>query len=263
MSKHEWKRSISVVGRMLLAYALILSQCAWAGQNPKTTGKANLPQQTSARAGEKQPSAAPAAKAQSEEARGEASESAVAEEKPSRDGSREAIKVHGHWTIEVRNADGTVATHREFENSLFPKQGSGLLITILAGQNIVGAWSLDLSSTTVQPCATSAGGTSCQIFETGDQISGGNNLFLTLSVSASGTGSLVLSGTAVAGQTGNIDTVTSRNDVCTIPSVTPATCASGTIGLSQRYIFTTANINPPVNISFGQTVAVTVTFTFS
>src|SRR6476660_2101480 len=33
-------------------------------------------------------------------------------------GPKEGIKVHGHWTIDVRNADGTLATHREFENAL-------------------------------------------------------------------------------------------------------------------------------------------------
>ncbi len=35
-------------------------------------------------------------------------------------GESEGIKVHGHWTIEVRNPDGKVVTHREFENALSP-----------------------------------------------------------------------------------------------------------------------------------------------
>ena len=33
-------------------------------------------------------------------------------------GTQEGIKVHGHWTIEVRNPDGKVVTHTEFENAL-------------------------------------------------------------------------------------------------------------------------------------------------
>jgi hypothetical protein len=33
-------------------------------------------------------------------------------------GQSDGIKVHGHWTIEVRNPDGTLAKHSEFENSL-------------------------------------------------------------------------------------------------------------------------------------------------
>jgi hypothetical protein len=35
-------------------------------------------------------------------------------------GTSEAVKVHGHWTIEVRNPDGTLVKHVEFENSLDP-----------------------------------------------------------------------------------------------------------------------------------------------
>src|SRR5271168_3514589 len=30
----------------------------------------------------------------------------------------EGITVHGHWTIDVKNPDGTVASHHEFENSI-------------------------------------------------------------------------------------------------------------------------------------------------
>ena len=32
-------------------------------------------------------------------------------------GPAEGIKVHGHWTIEVRDPDGTLVTHREFEKA--------------------------------------------------------------------------------------------------------------------------------------------------
>jgi hypothetical protein len=35
-------------------------------------------------------------------------------------GTSEAVKVHGHWTIEVRNPDGKLVKHVEFENSLDP-----------------------------------------------------------------------------------------------------------------------------------------------
>jgi hypothetical protein len=136
MNKAEWKKWVGVAGRLLLGYALILSQCALAGQNPKTTDKANSLQQTAApQPGEKQSSAA-TAKAQSQEVKGEASESAVAEEKPSSDASHQGIKVHGHWTIEVRNPDGTLVTHREFENSLGSGGGIVLAKCLVKGCNI-------------------------------------------------------------------------------------------------------------------------------
>jgi hypothetical protein len=47
---------------------------------------------------------------------------ASAEEKPAAKGTQEGIKVHGHWTIEVRNPDGTVDKHVEFENQICPDQ---------------------------------------------------------------------------------------------------------------------------------------------
>ena len=40
---------------------------------------------------------------------------------PNRDsagGRHEGIKVHGHWVIDVRNPDGSLAQHRDFENAL-------------------------------------------------------------------------------------------------------------------------------------------------
>src|ERR1700722_13311663 len=35
-------------------------------------------------------------------------------------GPQEGIKSHGHWTIEVKNPDGRLVPHREFENALTP-----------------------------------------------------------------------------------------------------------------------------------------------
>ena len=47
-----------------------------------------------------------------------AKESSHSEAAREKGGRNEGIKVHGHWTIEVRNPDGKVVTHREFENAL-------------------------------------------------------------------------------------------------------------------------------------------------
>jgi hypothetical protein len=182
-------------------------------------------------------------------------------------GKTEGIKVHGHWMIEVRNPDGTVVTHREFENSLIPR-GAYLLASILGRQNTVSLWLLTLGSTTTgtpQPCVTTTGiQTSCTIFEpawAGTAAAG--TYFTNLSVSVSNAGSLVLSGTAVAGQNGTIDQVQSIDYVCAA-SVSPATCYSNnTTSIVASYTFTQATVTPAVNVSYGQTVAVTVTFTFA
>jgi hypothetical protein len=69
-------------------------------------------------------------------------------------GQHEGINVHGHWTIEVRNPDGKVASHTEFENALSPgfcfalpvnfaassvqlPGGSALLSAVMTGQAVM------------------------------------------------------------------------------------------------------------------------------
>ena len=60
--------------------------------------------------------------------------------------SSEGIKVHGHWTIEVRNPDGTLAERREFDNILGPT-GAETLVNLLGRRNSVGGWHIRLSAT--------------------------------------------------------------------------------------------------------------------
>jgi hypothetical protein len=49
------------------------------------------------------------------------------------------IKVHGHWVINVRNPDGTLAGHRDFENSLVILDGGdAFLIGLLGGLYVPG-----------------------------------------------------------------------------------------------------------------------------
>lgn len=40
MSKNEWKKSVGVAHRILRTFAVIFSQCAFAGQNLKAADKA-------------------------------------------------------------------------------------------------------------------------------------------------------------------------------------------------------------------------------
>jgi hypothetical protein len=67
-------------------------------------------------------------------------------EGPPEGGMGEGIKVHGHWTIEVREPDGTLVSHGEFENALAPDSGIGsgaqFLSSVLARAVSVGSWSV-------------------------------------------------------------------------------------------------------------------------
>ena len=56
---------------------------------------------------------------------------------------RESIKVNGAWTIDVRDPDGRLVTHREFSNHLAPS-GPESLANLLNGAGKVGGWSVSM-----------------------------------------------------------------------------------------------------------------------
>lgn len=145
-------------------------------------------------------------------------------------GPQEGIKIHGHWVIDVRNSDGTLATHREFENAYV-----GHLPAVLAGQVSIGGWEISL-----------VGGTS--------------SYFLLAPVTEAGVVSpLSIGGSWTATNNDTISVVRSQIDYCDA-SVSPAACASLR---SSSESFSAATLSVPVPVVQGQVVQVNVTFTFS
>lgn len=64
-------------------------------------------------------------------------------------GAYEGIGIHGHWIIDVKNPDGTLARHAEFENGLCiaganPNAGDILLANLLVGAVGTGGWEVRL-----------------------------------------------------------------------------------------------------------------------
>jgi hypothetical protein len=149
-------------------------------------------------------------------------------------GPQEGIKVHGYWVIDVRNPDGKLITHREFENSY---SNSNVLPMILARQVSTGLWTVLL----IEP-----GGL-------------GNIIFLTepqLSVSVTGTG-LTLMGSATAPATNSIVAVGTQIAPCpnTVAPANPCTDGTG-------QPFTSTSVSP-IPVATGQIIQVTVTISFS
>ena len=100
MSKNEWKKWAGVVGRLLLAYVLVFSQSAFAGQNQQAKDKpAGSQNKVAAQSPAAQQKASAATQGRTI-GEAEESESAVAEKKGPDDAAHRGIKVHGHWTIE-------------------------------------------------------------------------------------------------------------------------------------------------------------------
>jgi hypothetical protein len=154
MRNSEWRKLASVVGRILLAFLFVFSQSAWAAQDPKAKDNPKPVEKTAIQqSGEKGSPAATTGKTQTEEGQAENSEKSSAEEMPTDNGSHEGIKVHGHWTIDVRDPDGTLVTHREFENSL-QRDGAFFLAGCLANGCSKQNWSIRLSVSTAAICAS-------------------------------------------------------------------------------------------------------------
>jgi hypothetical protein len=294
MTKNEWKKRIGIVGRMLLAYAFIFGEAVAFGQGPTGQNKAVPPSST-----EKQD------RALTLKVKTDALEAPknAAEGKESSRGPHEGITVHGYWTIEVKNPDGTVVKHVEFENSLDPgftapnptagqppvtvPGGAAFLSALLGGQwagpvvpapasgssapgwvialvGPAGLSNLSVLSSPNAPCIALLA--ACLIGQQGTFCgtpSAGNSC--NLSVSPQGTApaftGVQLSGSVAATQNGQISTVATL--------ISPLSCQpSGTACLPTGVItasFTSSTNFPgaPISVITGQTIAVTVTISFS
>jgi len=193
----------------------------------------------------------------------------------SKGGQKEGIKVHGHWTIDVRNPDGTLATHRDFENSL-SGIGPRLLTMILARQGAAGLWAIQL-----QLYNGSSFVAYLEIQEPGDDIipftSAPTLFFKTLTVnpapppalppppSAVPT-SLTLSGyTTPLTQGGTTYEVATQNRNCR-GTITAAQCASDSGASTQeftRFELLPGTATPPLTVVAGQIIQVNVVIGFS
>jgi hypothetical protein len=271
MNAKLYLRFAGVAGRVLLAALLVTlpGQSAFAQEKgtPTVGAEANRPSVNTAKAAnaqeaEQKKSPEPSSLVKPQEAQNERNESSVGQGMPPGNGSHEGIRVHGHWTIEVRNPDGSIVSHREFENAL--QTPSGALSALLSRGGSAGAWQVNLEDyVNGVPSPGLCGNTgTCVITEPG--ISGGSINSSNLTVAApSGTygGIVTLSGTVNVSSTGTILHVTSYLGLCA-PTATPAACSTSTAGLSTQ-TFTSATLSPSVSIAAGQTIALTVTFTFS
>jgi hypothetical protein len=196
----------------------------------------------------------------------------------------EGIRVHGHWVIDVRNPDGTLVQHREFENSL-QSIGAGFLVGLQSGYMVPGDYMIVLVGTgaTNSPCtATNA---YCGIVRslstypaldycatmycTGSSLSYAYNF----GTAFAGPYSMVLSGSIAANQTGVIGSVSTAMALCsnlglaadpsTLEAISPATCVTQTTPLPYFGPLTGTTLTTPIPIASGQIIQVTVTISFS
>jgi hypothetical protein len=201
---------------------------------------------------------------------------AAGDEKTSAPGGvHEGIKVHGHWTVVVRNPDGSLGAQREFENALYV-DGPLSLATSLGRSATVGLWFLSVGFADFNsgPCLKNSAPFFCVLTESADTIDrnqpNADFYFPTLTVNAPfqpdpNAGTLTLAGTFTVQNAGPIGSVASAVGACA-PNVAPASCilppGSGYQVLGQQS-FTVAHLTTPLNVTVGQVVQVTVVFSFS
>jgi hypothetical protein len=148
MSKKNWSYVPCVLGRTVLAFAFVFGENAWVARGQNAADKSNSSGAAKPNQAKANSSTASVAKPQSVEGETASKESSSNGEASPHGGQHEGIKVHGHWTIEVRNPDGALVAHREFENSLQGGPGgrANFLSSVLSRQNTVGNWIIFLSA---------------------------------------------------------------------------------------------------------------------
>lgn len=178
-------------------------------------------------------------------------------------GMSEGMKVHGHWTIELRNPDGTLAARYEFENAL---SGGNQMLSLLLGRSTTsGRWELNLaaaSSAQISACQGGTGGRHadwCRIIESAaSNPKGGNAESTNLQVSlGSGNTKVILAGSITALVNGVVSRVSTSLGACP-SSTTLANCNQA----GSAIFFTDASPNA-VPVVAGQIIQVTVVLSFS
>lgn len=198
------------------------------------------------------------------------------------DGTHQAIAMHGHWVIDVKNPDGTVVEHRDFENTL-QTNGAAVLVALMAGYAVPADWEVFLTSTGTTPCTSSTSGsayqgcvivkslttnpgsTSCQYYLCAATLT--QTFATSLTTEASNT--ITLTGQITANEAGAITSVQTYQSTCptnpttstTLSTTSPSACEAltGQFGLNAISAATITQLN----VVQSQIVQVTVVISFS
>jgi hypothetical protein len=167
---------------------------------------------------------------------------------------QEGIKVHGDWTIVIRNADGSIASRNEFKNALVPV-GAGNIAALLTGNLSVGTWLIYFDGAGI-----------CQVYQSNCFIStpryglqnilASNNLTVTAGAGAD-YGKVFLTGSLKATGAGTIA------QVATLISPCAGNVAAGSCSSSILSDFSQRTLNTAIQVVAGQTVDISVVFSFS
>jgi hypothetical protein len=172
-------------------------------------------------------------------------------------GPQEGIKVHGRWTITVRNEDGSVASRHDFANRFLP-QAAAPFAKVLAHQTTLGGWEIGMT-------AQDPGGANVRVILVGEPSLGtaAGTRITTLQVLAPqaglDAGALILTGSMPRFQSAaEIFRVNTSYGECPATTTPANPCTPFFIrGFTQHDLITL------VTVAQGQSLDVTVKITFS
>jgi hypothetical protein len=207
------------------------------------------------------------------------------------DPAHQGVKVHGHWAIDVKNPDGAVAKHVEFENSLVVGgNGDNLLAYALTGYLSAADWALSLNNANSSETAlcgqvcygvNSSNSLMGQMFCSGSSSSRcttGTSVKPILAGLGGGFATIKITGNITPASSGNITSVQTLMGGCTTPplyvgdisisNMSPQVCQNSTLsslpsGTFFYGPFTSTSSFTPIPVVAGQIVSITVTISFS
>lgn len=211
-------------------------------------------------------------------------------------GGRSGLVVHGHWIIDVKDRNGNVVEHRDFQNSLVPTGSTGFALA-LTGQLVYSSgfaiavkdtnssqlYQLYSATYPVAPCSAEGQTTTSGVVV--HCVSGMTETFPSCIYSQTPTctasSGIVLQGSFVASSPLAVNAVQTLNNVCTYSTLldpnasAPQTavaidsqaCGSTTAAVPAGVVrtalgFTATNVNT-LNVAVGQSLLVKVIISFS
>jgi hypothetical protein len=160
----------------------------------------------------------------------------------------DGIKVHGHWTIDVRNPDGTLASHNEIDNDLI-ETAKPLLSRLLAKEPVLSEWVVTLDG---HACEGYGAHTICVLAEPTSRLYRSDE-------GPWVSNTLALAATSVLELTGN--TIVTYADAIGAFRTTAYHVFDD--GQFEQYDFSGKTLTTPIEVTAGQHVYVKVTYSFS
>ena len=177
-------------------------------------------------------------------------------------GINEGVQVHGHWTLEVRDPDGSLVSRHEFENAL-GDLGESALARVLTGWETAGHWEIYLKNDPLSgsPFRDEVGDPANGfIVDPSCNCSGVPWRFCNLNESFNfSTSVITLTGWAQAQADGNISSVQTVAYTCQ-SNVSPSQCNCS--NWFAGYQFTNTTLPQPVELAANQWVTATVNISF-